>query len=226
MMLKLILFGLALTSSASAFAQQLPVRDADTRIRHIDYVLDQVFTVEATPGYQLTINLAPDERIETVAIGNAAAFQVTAARGGNILFIKTSQTDITTNMTVVTDVRRYTLTLVAANGPSPYAVEFQYPKPAPMVTAPTRLIGRYKLSGSKSLWPTRIDDDGEHVFIDWPANMDLPAIYALDGQGRESLTNGMMRGDHMVIDAIAPRLVFKLDHSTATASRRVSDVSR
>ena len=208
-MTKAILFA-ALLGWSGMVCAQAGAPAPDLRIRRIDYIANQVVPIEASPGYQLTINLAPDERIETVALGNSGAFQVTASRGGDVLILKALQAGAMTNMTVVTDVRHYSFNLTASSGePKAYAIEFQYPTPPPLMTAPTRLVGSYKLAGSKSLWPDRISDDGEHVFIDWPANIDLPAIYALDGQGRESLTNGMMRGDHIVIDAIAPQLVFR-----------------
>lgn len=225
-----LLLGMAFASAMPAPAQAPIAAEGDKRIRQIDYVPNRVFTVMAAQGYQLTINLAPNEHIQTVALGDTNAFQVTASRSGNALFVKALQSNAITNMTVATNARQYAFTLTAApagEAPVAYTIAFRYPHSdaAPVLPA-VREIGAYKLAGSKFLWPTRISDDGEHVFIDWPANVDLPAIYALDGQGRESLTNGMMRGDHMVVDGIAPRLVFRIDREMATATRYLPKASK
>ena len=225
-----ILLLVAATGGIPALAQS-PTGSKDTRIRRIDFVPDRVFTVMAAQGYQLTINLAPSEHIQTVALGDTNAFQVSTSHSGNALFVKALEPDAITNMTVATDSRQYAFTLTAApagEAPVAYRIDFAYPRSAvqPPSTPVSKQIGAYKLGGSKFLWPSRITDDGEHVFIDWPANVDLPAIYALDGQGRESLTNGMMRGDHMVVDGIAPRLVFRIDREMATATRYVPKASK
>ena len=224
MMRPALFLAMVMAGPIPATAQQVPGTDRnDGRIRQIDYVPNRVFTVMAAQGYQLTINLAPGEHIQTVALGDTNAFQVTANRSGNSLFVKALQPNAITNMTVATDARQYAFTLTAApagQAPVAYTIAFRYPRAA--VAPPPAVVtqvGAYKLGGSKLLWPSRISDDGEHVFIDWPANVDLPAIYAIDGQGRESLTNGMMRGDHMVVDGIAPRLVFRIDREMATATR-------
>jgi len=225
-----ILLLIGATSAIPASAQA-PTGSTDTRIRQIAYVADRVFTVMAAQGYQLTINLAPGEHVQTVALGDTNAFQVSASRSGNALFVKALEPNAITNMTVATDARQYAFTLTAApagEAPVAYRIDFTYPHSAAQPSSPpvVKQIGAYKLGGSKFLWPSRITDDGEHVFIDWPANVDLPAIYALDGQGRESLTNGMMRGDHMVVDGIAPRLVFRIDREMATATRYVPKASK
>jgi type IV secretion system protein VirB9 len=79
--------------------------------------------------------------------------------------------------------------------------------------------GRYRVSGARSLRPSRISDDGRHTYIEWPRDRSIPAVYAIDAQGREGLVNGMMREDIFVIDSVAQRLVFRIDQATARATR-------
>jgi len=79
--------------------------------------------------------------------------------------------------------------------------------------------GRYKLSGDKALRPSAIDDDGVHTYIAWGPDQTLPAIFAIDDKGNETLVNGMTREGRFVIDAVANKLVFRIDRQTAAAVR-------
>lgn len=214
---------------AEGTAQPVPPPPAaDTRVQTVDYREDQVIVLQAAPGYQLTVELGADERVENVAVGDSGAWQVTANRRGDMLFIKPLQSGVTTNMTVVTDARLYTFDLVPLYGPSPemaYRVRFRYPAaggsaPADDPAGEATLIeGRYRLSGVRALRPARISDDGRHTYIEWPKDAALPAVYALDARGEEALVNGMMREGLFVIDSVAPRLAFRIDRQVARATR-------
>ena len=211
---------LAVASASPVLAQTMP----GTRVRNVDYVADQVVRIEAAAGYQLMLELAPDESIENVAVGDSGAWQVTANKRGNRLFIKPIQAGVTTNMVVITDVRLYSFELVPLPGPQPdtaYSIRFRYPAPGGRVsdqaTEPT--AGRYKMGGDASLRPSGMHDDGVHTYIEWPEDRALPAIYAIDANGKEMLVNGMMRDGRMVIDSIQQRLVFRVDKHRATAVR-------
>ena len=218
----------ALILAAPAGAQVRPQPgQGDPRIQTVDYAADQVVVLEAAPGYQLTVELAPDEQIENVAVGDSGAWQVTANRRGDRLFIKPLQAGVTTNMTVITSARLYAIDLVPLHGPSPemaYTVRFRYPEPADEAAtaeqsaAPT-VQGRYRLSGTRRLRPSRIGDDGRQTFIEWPADATLPAVYGVDANGEETLVNGMMREEVFVIDAVLTRLVFRIDRDAARAVR-------
>ena len=214
---------LSLVLAVPAVAQVRPVPfGPDPHLQRLDYAPDRVFAIDAVPGYQITISLAPDERIETVALGNAVARQVTANKGGNSLYIKALRAGEATNMTVATNVRRYAFELTASsNSPASaaYTITFQYPRPGTMPSLPQSTVGMYTLHGDKKLWPDRISDDGRHIFIEWAEDVDLPAVYIVDGQGRETLSNGAMRDGRMVIDTIASRLVFRIDRHAASARR-------
>lgn len=209
----------------AAHAQVRPQPGAgDPRIQSVEYHPDQVVTIEAMPGYEVTVELAPDERVENVAIGNSGAWQVNANRRGNRLFVKPVQPDVTTNMIVVTDARRYSFELSPLSGGSAaWSVRFQYPDAsaasANSAAADETVRGRYRVRGDEALQPSGIHDDGVHTYIDWPEDHALPAIYAVNDRGKETLVNGMMRGGRMVIDSIQQKLVFRIDNGSATATR-------
>lgn len=219
-----------LLAPSLAHAQAAPpplAAPANPRLQSIEYGPDQVFTVRAAPGYQITVELAPDERIENVAVGDSGAWQVTANRRGDRLFVKALRSDVSTNMTVVTDARLYSFELVPLPGPQSdmaYALRFRYPSPvaAAADTAGGVEQGRYKMRGAKALIPSGMHDDGVHTYIEWPVGRTLPAIYAVNDQGKETLVNGMMRDGRMVIDSIQAKLVFRIDNHSATAQRVAS----
>lgn len=232
MRLGILLTALAALAAAPAAAQVRPQPGpGDRRLQTVDYAADQVVILEAAPGYQLTVELAPDEQIENVAVGDSGAWQVTANRRGDRLFIKPLQAGVTTNMTVITSARVYAMDLVPLYSPSPemaYTVRFRYPE-AGAETAETAaeagaeaeapVEGRYRVSGARILHPSRIGDDGRHTYIEWPADRAIPAVYGIAADGQETLVNGMMRDGVYVIDAVVPRLVFRIDRHIARAVR-------
>jgi len=222
---RLALLALALAAAAPAAAQVRPQPGAgDPRIQVVDYDPAQVIQIQAAPGYQVTLEFGSDEQIENVAVGDSGAWQVSANRAGGHIFLKPLQ-PIATNMTVVTSQRVYAFELVPLPGPSPdmaYWIRFRYPGAAgTQQSASAELIveGRYRLSGEASLRPSRISDDGQHTYIEFPRDAAIPAIYAVDERGSESLVNGMMRDDLYVIDSVVPRLVFRIDQHVAHATR-------
>lgn len=215
---------------AAPLAAQMPSRpgSGDPRIQAIAYEPDRVVLLQVAPGYLVTVEFGSDEQIENVAIGDSAAWQVTPNRRGDYLFVKAVQGGVATNMTVVTTARTYFFELSSIYGPTPemaYNLRFTYPagqSESVADEAPTsELAGRYKLSGARSLRPSKISDDGRHTYIEWPRDRTLPAVYAIDPEGRESLVNGAMRDDLFVIDAIVSRLIFRIDEYVAQADRVV-----
>ena len=184
--------------------------------------------LRAAPGYQVTLQFGSDEHIENVAVGDGAAWQVTANHRGDLLFVKPIRDGVTTNLTVATDVRIYTFELSPAYSSSdtPFIVRFRHPMPPAEATTDLaeigELEGHYHLSGARGLRPSRIADDGVRTYIEWPAESPLPAVYALDGHGDEAMVNGYMRDGLFVIDSVQPRLVFRIDRSVARAVRQAS----
>lgn len=230
MRLALVFAFAAAFGALPAAAQVRPEPGAgDPRLQTIDYAADRVVVLEVAAGYMLTVELAPDEQIENVALGDSGAWQVTANRRGDRLFIKPLQGGVSTNMTVITNARLYAIDLVPLPGPSPemaYTVRFNYPEAAGTgagggeeAEAEPPVDGRYRVSGARALQPSRIGDDGRHTYIEWPADRPIPAVYAVGSDGEESLVNGMMRDDVYVIDSVVPRLVFRIDRQSARAVR-------
>lgn len=203
----------------------------DPRLQAIDYQADQVVQLRSAPGYELMVELAPDEQVQNVAIGDGSAWQASVAKEGNRLFLKPLRGGAGTNMTVVTSVRSYAFDLVAMEMPAgdmPYTVEFRYPAPPEVkadgqyvdVSAISRRLSRYKAGGDRNLIPSQISDDGHRTYIAWPKAAELPAVYAIDRTGKEYLVNGMMDMDDLyIIDGAPLSFVFRIDGKSAWARR-------
>jgi type IV secretion system protein VirB9 len=227
---------LLLLLAPNAEAQIRPRPDsANAHVQAVDFIAGQVVHLQSAPGYQLMVELAPDEHVENVALGDSGAWQVSLNHAGNRLFLKPLQAGVTTNMTVVSDARLYLFDLTTISAPqadTPYTVQFHYPAPVLLARLPGSAgaaqpevppVGRYKLRGDKGLRPAGIHDDGVQTYIEFAPGVSLPAIYAIDRRGRETLINGMMRDGRMVVDSVAPALVFRIDRRKATATRVVSE---
>jgi type IV secretion system protein VirB9 len=180
-----------------------------------------VIPIQVAAGYQLMVEFAADERIESVAVGDSGAWQVTPNHSGDRIFIKPLQSGLATNLTVVTSARTYTFELNPGAPGAPYVLRFTYPGADAIAEAdpPGAIEGRYRLSGARALRPSRISDDGVHTYIEWPRDRALPAVYSVDDRGEEAIVNGMMRDDLFVIDAVVRRLVFRIDRDVARAER-------
>lgn len=227
-----LLGALPLLVAAPAGAQIQPhPAGADPHLQVVDYAEGQVVQLSGTPGYQMMLELSPDEQIRNVAIGDAGVWQVSASKEGNRLFLKPTEAGSDTNMTVVTTVRTYAFDLRASDGASmdtPYTVQFRYPTPKVAsddggyvdVGPLRRRLSRYRLSGDRSLRPSSISNDGEHTYISWPRSVPIPAVYALGQGGAETLVNGMMGTDDVyVVDGAPQELIFRIDRSVARAER-------
>ncbi|HEX8483160.1 MAG TPA: TrbG/VirB9 family P-type conjugative transfer protein [Allosphingosinicella sp.] len=235
MRLLLLLLLAALPLGAAPLAAQIlapPTSDpgapasADSRVRTVDFIPDRVIVIEGAPGYQVTVELSPDEVVESVAVGDSGAWNVAANRKGDHLFIKAIMAGVSTNMTVITNVRVYNFELSPMMSASEiaYTVRFRYPPTVPEAEddAPTAEgEGLYRLSGDKALRPSEMSDDGSHTYMRWPRDRSLPAVYAMSDAGQEMLVNGMMREDDLfVVDSVHKRLVFRIDDRVARAARQ------
>lgn len=226
-MMRALSFAAVLLASAPAAAQTLPTPPgADARLQTVQYDPNRVVRLRVPLGYQTTVILDPNEQIDTVAVGDSGAWQVTPNARGDHLFIKPLDLGQGTNLTVITVSRIYSFELHAASAPTaetPFTVRFLYLEASPPASsagaAAAPAVNTYRLSGARRVRPMAIRDDGERTFIEWPAGDDLPAVFALDGQNREMLVTGYMREDRFVIDAVYPTLLFRLDRQVARATR-------
>lgn len=76
----------------------------------------------------------------------------------------------------------------------------------------------YRISGEKILRPTRVDDDGVHMYLEWSEEQALPAVFALNSLGEEEMVDGYMRQGIFTIDRVYATLVFRIGKKQAKAT--------
>ena len=219
-MIRLIAILLALGGPAWAQASG----QADPRLRTITYDAGQVVRLQVPTNFHVAVIFDADERVENVAVGDSEAWQVTLNANGDALFVKPVRPGGLTNMTVITDARVYSFELSSTYGPTadaPFTVRFQRPvaavDPRPSDLQPR--LGGYRISGSRTLQPVAVADDGVRTSIEWRPSQPIPAVFAVDERGAETLVEGHMRDGLYVIDAVYRSLVFRLDRQSARATR-------
>ena len=204
----------------------------DPRIQITPYDPNEVVVVRAVLGYQISIEFDPYERIENVAVGDALGWQITPNRKADLLFVKPMQQTPATNMTVITNLRRYNFELSVRrpprrkNDPSViYALRFLYPTPAPLVAVvepppapppPQDVNHAYSYQGVDSVLPARVFDDGRMTYFKFREGQDYPAIFIQDPGGGESIVNSFTREGFIVVDRVAPAFILRRGKDKAT----------
>ncbi|MDJ0642726.1 MAG: TrbG/VirB9 family P-type conjugative transfer protein [Erythrobacter sp.] len=95
------------------------------------------------------------------------------------------------------------LELAAAN--DPYAV-----------ADPANLNFAWAGEGEADLLPARAYDNGEAVFLTWPAGTPIPAILVTNEDGDEGPVNFTVRGETVVLDTVPAKIILRSGGDTAT----------
>jgi type IV secretion system protein VirB9 len=195
----------------------IPIAPSDARIQLLDYNPNRIVTLGVSQGFASVVELANDERVENLVVGNSAAWQVTANRRGDRVIVKPLAGAAPSNMIVLTATRRYVFVLDPFSETS-FVMRFNYPQPVVPAVAITP-AATFKVRGDKALYPLAMYDDGRRTVIRWPAQRPLPAIFAMSGR-EEKLVNGRMIGDDYVIEGASVRYKFRYGRDEATAYRQ------
>ena len=103
----------------------------DSRIRTYVYNENDIYLVVMDTGFQSIIEFSPDEKVQTMSLGENYAWSVTPME--QRLFIKPLERNIRTNMSVTTNLRTYYFDLVSksqneTDADVAYVIRFFYPK--------------------------------------------------------------------------------------------------
>lgn len=189
----------------------------DRRLVAYPWVSDSIYAIDARPGFETAIAFADSEKVENIAVGDSATWQVTPNRRANIVFVKPASLKApTSNMTVVTDRHTY-LFVLRVSREAQFMVRFHYPEPPPepataasaearpkpapahRAEAP-RLNFAWRRSGDKALLPGMIFNDSTAVYLAWPEGVALPAITEMAADGKTlGPVNTMMSGPYTMI---------------------------
>jgi type IV secretion system protein VirB9 len=221
------IFAIAFLLPALASAAQLPQSGPeDPRIRTVVYDPAQVVVIKGHYGFEQMIRLADGEKVESLSIGDALAWQVVPSKGGNLLFLKPVEPKAHTNLTVVSDKRTYAFELIAVNllaqiDQMNYIVRFRYPqdeeaKVQAQLAAkahdqrqevvpghqpdPAAWNLDYTFQGKRELTPLHVFDDGTFTYFQFHEHQDVPAIFLVADDKKESLLNYHVSGKYVVVE--------------------------
>lgn len=205
---------------------QLSTAQADPRIRLVAHNPDEVVTLSIAPGFAAVVELAPDERVDNLVVGNSSAWEATANRSGDRVIVKPVSGASPTNMIILTGSRRYVFLLDPGSNyevPTSFVLRFSYPEAAASAAAaPSRsVVASYRFRGDRALFPRAMYQDGARTVISWDKQAPLPAIFAMDGGRGERLVNGRMVGDDFIVEGNAARYKFRFGSAEATAIRHL-----
>lgn len=154
-----------------------------------------------------------------------------------------------TNLVITTSRRTYLLELTSTEKAWMASVSWDYPKDrmlalqrqaqAAQATTPVdtglsldKIRFRYAVSGSNPPWkPLRAFDDGEKVYIQFPAGIaqgELPSLFVLGAQGDGQLVNYRFRAPYYVVDRLLGALELRLggDGGDVVRIERTDGVAR
>lgn len=210
---------------------------------YADGALYQLFT---SPGRVTVIALQESEELVTVSAGDTVRWIVGDTTSGagatqrvNIL-VKPTRSGIRTNLVITTSRRTYLLELTATEKAWMASASWEYPKDrmlalqkqasiadakAPLAQGLSleQLRFRYEISGDKPAWrPVRAFDDGEHVYIQFPARIaqgELPPLFVVGPQGDGQLVNYRYRAPYYIVDRLFGTAELRLGGDKAQAVR-------
>ena len=217
-------------SRANAEARMAPTREGYVNAIQIWPFTDgALYQVYAASGRVTVVSLQPGEELVTVAAGDTVRWIVGDTSSGagaelrvNVL-VKPTRSGLKTNLVVTTNRRTYLLELTSTEKAWMASVSWDYPKDrmlalqrqsqAAQATAPVdtglsleKIRFRYAVSGSNPPWkPLRAFDDGEKVYIQFPAGIaqgELPPLFVIGAQGDGQLVNYRFRSPYYIVDRL------------------------
>ena len=223
-MKKLILISalaMAVTPLCSQAASIPHAVKEDSRVRVVRYNPNQVVEVDTAFGFATTIEFG-SEQIVTVTSGDTIGWQVKAQ--GNRLFIKPAERPqagmSSTNVNVITDKRNYYLHLRSGSRKAPvFVVRFDYSEPSAAAKKrlhdsepPTFRTNNYNYSQTKvkGITVRSVFDDGQFTYFEFDKRQPLPAIYLVNANGREELTNTRKEGKYVVVEKTGAGFTLRL----------------
>ncbi len=84
------------------------------------------------------------------------------------------------------------------------------------VQDPAALNFAWARSGPSDLLPERAYDNGEAVFLTWPAGTAIPAILVTNEAGEEGPVNFTVRGETVVLDRVPAQIILRSGDDRAT----------
>lgn len=83
----------------------------------------------------------------------------------------------------------------------------------------------YWVAGDAVVSPTSAYDDGRFVYLTFSSNRDMPNLYEVDGNGKESLVNThVISGNTITVQRMVPQIILRKGDSVASVINKSFDV--
>lgn len=188
-----------------------------------------LYQVYTSPGRVTDIALQEGEELIAVSAGDTVRWIVgdtTSASGADRrvhILVKPVRADLKTNLVITTNRRLYLLELTSTEKNWMASISWDYPrdrllllqrqaqradKAAPVADGISleRLAFRYQISGDSPSWrPLRAFDDGERVYVQFPAGIaqgELPPLFVVGTADKAELVNYRYRAPYYVVDRL------------------------
>ncbi|HYE29075.1 MAG TPA: P-type conjugative transfer protein TrbG [Allosphingosinicella sp.] len=211
-----------------------------------------LYRLYTAPERVSEIALQPGETLISVAAGDTARWVIGdttsgtgAARRTHIL-VKPSAVGLRTNLVITTDRRVYHVQLESTARTAMASISWTYPQdellalrpgeaaaldgPVAASVAVETLNFGYSIEGDNPPWrPIRAFDDGQQVFIEFPASLaqgEAPPLFVRGGGGRTELVNYRLRGRYYVVDRLFEAAALRLGERRQQVVRIVRDDTR
>jgi P-type conjugative transfer protein TrbG len=231
---------------ANVAALQEPRSDAYLNATQVfTYADGALYHVYAAPQQVTDIILEIGETLNAISAGDTVRWAVgdTASGAGAArqihIMVKPFTTGLKTNLVLLTNKRTYHLVLQSTGQAAMAAVSWTYPgealvaaraaveaMPVDTGVALDALRFRYEITGDTPPWrPLRAFDDGEKVYIEFPARIDqgeAPPLFVVGPNGTHDLVNYRVKGNYYIVDQLFPAAELRL----GTDPQQVVRISR
>jgi type IV secretion system protein VirB9 len=208
-----------------------------------------LYRLYTAPERVSEIALQPGETLISVAAGDTARWVIgdttsgsAAARRTHIL-VKPSAGGLRTNLVITTDRRVYHIQLESTARTAMASISWTYPqdellalRPSEAATADQPIAAgvavealnfSYSIEGDAPPWrPLRAFDDGQQVFIEFPASLaqgEAPPLFVRGEGSRTELVNYRLRGRYYVVDRLFQAAELRLGEHRQQVVRIVRD---
>jgi P-type conjugative transfer protein TrbG len=240
---------------ANAEARVAPSREGYVNAIQVwPYADGALYQVYTSPGRVTVITLQQGEELVTVSAGDTVRWIVgdtASGAGANLrvnVLVKPTRVGLKTNLVITTNRRTYLLELSSTPQAWMASASWDYPKDRMLAlqkqaqqaqaAAPVdsglsleQIKFRYAISGDSPPWkPLRAFDDGERVYIQFPAGIaqgELPPLFVIGPQGDGQLVNYRFRSPYYVVDRLfgAAELRLGADKAAVVRIERTDGVS-
>jgi type IV secretion system protein VirB9 len=236
-----ILLVTILAQNAFAKSEKNEMINQVPQIKTIHYQPNQIITLKGTHFIATSLQFSKNEKIIGIYIGDQVAWTYAINPSTPyIVFLKPTVDVSDTNMTVITNQHIYHFHLLANKNRESddlpiYGLKFDYETEKQGLQSnklkPIRsqqhdsvvndhiLHSNYFLSGSKSIFPKRVYDDGRFTYFEFSEKVEIPAIFKWE-EGHEKLINTQTQGNTVIAKCIAKEFILQKNEVKAWAENK------